>query len=237
MQSSEKDNEAQPKLTIYQSETSTQDSANKTQSEGNPEALSTSTQNDEGHQSPDTVIKVQQVSQQAPKKHSVTDYKILSQLGSGAYGEVFLVEHKESKQKFALKRINKNFMSRVNPSHRTEADAGCRFDQQPPATIFFVASSNFLGRQRIPNFCRARNSSPLRLRIDLLSTCHVPRQELPLLFAKTLQKWGFVHSTNPLQQVFYPRNSVLHQATGGDPFASQRPGSNPQGHQAAKSDA
>jgi len=76
--------------------------------------LSDGTKSCQEQQDTQAVIKVQQVSKPPVKKHSITDYKILSLLGSGAYGEVYLVEHKETLQKFALKRINKNFMSRVS---------------------------------------------------------------------------------------------------------------------------
>jgi serine/threonine protein kinase len=45
----------------------------------------------------------------------IKDFKIVSSLGRGAYGEVFLVKHKENNKNFALKRINKMFMKRVKP--------------------------------------------------------------------------------------------------------------------------
>lgn len=36
------------------------------------------------------------------------DYEILKLISNGAYGSVYLVKHKLSRQRFALKRINKN---------------------------------------------------------------------------------------------------------------------------------
>ena len=36
------------------------------------------------------------------------DYEILKLISNGAYGSVYLVKHKQSRQRFALKKINKN---------------------------------------------------------------------------------------------------------------------------------
>lgn len=36
------------------------------------------------------------------------DYEILKLISNGAYGSVYLVKHKQTRQRFALKKINKN---------------------------------------------------------------------------------------------------------------------------------
>ncbi|XP_031747229.1 serine/threonine-protein kinase N2 [Xenopus tropicalis] len=43
-----------------------------------------------------------------PSKSRTEDYNILSVLGEGSFGQVFLAEHKHSKKKFAIKAIPKN---------------------------------------------------------------------------------------------------------------------------------
>ncbi|XP_031747233.1 serine/threonine-protein kinase N2-like [Xenopus tropicalis] len=43
-----------------------------------------------------------------PSKSRSEDYNILSVLGEGSFGQVFLAEHKHSKKKFAIKAITKN---------------------------------------------------------------------------------------------------------------------------------
>jgi serine/threonine protein kinase len=40
-----------------------------------------------------------------PNEH---DYEILKLISNGAYGSVYLVKHKQTRQRFALKKINKN---------------------------------------------------------------------------------------------------------------------------------
>lgn len=51
------------------------------------------------------------------KKTSLQDYKIIRVLGEGAFGEVFLVRHKENQQIYALKSIDKQFLVKQKKEH------------------------------------------------------------------------------------------------------------------------
>ena len=42
------------------------------------------------------------------KKVDISDFNVLKLIGKGAYGKVFLVEHKETNIFYAMKQINKN---------------------------------------------------------------------------------------------------------------------------------
>ena len=41
-------------------------------------------------------------------------FNVLSELGEGSFGDVHLVENKQTKEKFALKSLNKDFMIKMN---------------------------------------------------------------------------------------------------------------------------
>lgn len=59
------------------------------------------------------------------------DYTIITRLGEGAYGEVLLVQKKETGERFALKKINQHFIQKVRVNYY------------------------FKAMQSSPNFCRA----------------------------------------------------------------------------------
>ena len=42
------------------------------------------------------------------KSFGEQDYEIIKLISNGAYGSVYLVKHKQTRQRFALKKINKN---------------------------------------------------------------------------------------------------------------------------------
>ena len=56
-------------------------------------------------------------SQNAKKKTSLSDYKIIKAIGEGAFGEVYLVKHATTNKTFALKSIDKNFLSKQKKEH------------------------------------------------------------------------------------------------------------------------
>jgi len=56
-------------------------------------------------------------SQNAKKKTSLSDYKIIKAIGEGAFGEVYLVKHTTTNKTFALKSIDKNFLSKQKKEH------------------------------------------------------------------------------------------------------------------------
>ena len=41
-------------------------------------------------------------------------FNTLSELGEGSFGDVHLVENKQTKERFALKSLNKDFMIKMN---------------------------------------------------------------------------------------------------------------------------
>ena len=48
----------------------------------------------------------------------ITDFEILKELGSGSFGNVYLVKHKETKAEYAIKAIDKrNSTNRVHSLH------------------------------------------------------------------------------------------------------------------------
>jgi len=59
-----------------------------------------------------TPIKNSQPHQESFEKNSggpnENDYEVVKLISNGAYGSVYLVKHKQSRQRFALKKINKN---------------------------------------------------------------------------------------------------------------------------------
>jgi serine/threonine protein kinase len=56
-------------------------------------------------------------SQSAKKRKALTDYKIIKAVGEGAFGEVYLVKHNTTNKTFALKSIDKNFLSKQKKEH------------------------------------------------------------------------------------------------------------------------
>jgi serine/threonine protein kinase len=56
-------------------------------------------------------------SQSAKKRTALTDYKIIKAVGEGAFGEVYLVKHITTNKTFALKSIDKNFLSKQKKEH------------------------------------------------------------------------------------------------------------------------
>lgn len=55
--------------------------------------------------------------QQLKKKSSLSDYKIIKTLGEGAFGKVYLAKHNTSDKTFALKSIDKAFLSKQRKEH------------------------------------------------------------------------------------------------------------------------
>lgn len=56
-------------------------------------------------QQPNTIIKPPLLIQQIPNEQ---DFDIIKLISNGAYGAVYLVKHKQTRQRFAMKKINKN---------------------------------------------------------------------------------------------------------------------------------
>lgn len=55
-----------------------------------------------------TPIKGSQITSKTNVGPNEHDYEILKLISNGAYGSVYLVKHKQTRQRFALKKINKN---------------------------------------------------------------------------------------------------------------------------------
>lgn len=61
--------------------------------------------------SPNTSLNTSLDRNEAPDKQvgpNENDYEIIKLISNGAYGSVYLVKHKQTRQRFALKKINKN---------------------------------------------------------------------------------------------------------------------------------
>ncbi len=56
-------------------------------------------------------------SQSLKRKSSLSDYKIMKSIGEGAFGEVYLVKHVTNNKLFALKCIDKTFISKQKKEH------------------------------------------------------------------------------------------------------------------------
>jgi serine/threonine protein kinase len=54
---------------------------------------------------------------QSQKKSQLTDYKVIKNIGEGAFGEVFLVKHVPTEKTFALKSIDKIFLAKQKKEH------------------------------------------------------------------------------------------------------------------------
>lgn len=70
-----------------------------------PKKQSSNNNNNSLSQDPPTSDQSSLEKQPAPNEN---DYEILKLISNGAYGSVYLVKHKQTKQRFALKKINKN---------------------------------------------------------------------------------------------------------------------------------
>lgn len=51
------------------------------------------------------------------KKHTVDDFNILTVLGKGLYGKVFLVREIETQSIYAMKVLKKSIIERKNKAH------------------------------------------------------------------------------------------------------------------------
>jgi serine/threonine protein kinase len=56
----------------------------------------------------------QAVDENKIKRISIDDFVEMGELGKGGFGKVLLVQHKQSKNAFALKKINKSLLKKIN---------------------------------------------------------------------------------------------------------------------------
>lgn len=54
-----------------------------------------------------SVLKISEFQFQEPEKVSFSDFDFINQLGSGAFGQVYLTKHRKSQQIYAMKVLNK----------------------------------------------------------------------------------------------------------------------------------
>jgi len=80
-----------------------------------PGILSTSSDNSYHIQGLDVDTKTTQaVDENKLRRISIDDFLEMGELGKGGFGKVLLVQHKQSKNAFALKKINKSLLKKIN---------------------------------------------------------------------------------------------------------------------------
>lgn len=89
-------------------------------------------------------------SQQIVKDISIDDFELLKVLGQGAFGKVFLAQHKETGKIYAMKVLKKNNIIAMNQLEHTKTEkmilqhvnhpfiVGLEFAFQTPAKLYFV---------------------------------------------------------------------------------------------------
>ena len=78
---------------------------------------------------------------------NITDFQIIKELGSGSYGQVYLVYHKITKIKYALKAIDKNDKSNIKEKHYFYREIEIMYKIQHPNVV------KLYGHFEDNNFC------------------------------------------------------------------------------------
>lgn len=74
------------------------------------------------------------------KKSTLSDYKILRGIGEGAFGDVYLVQHLESGNTFAMKSIDKAFLFKQKKEHHVYQEKLILKNLKSPLVVRLIAT-------------------------------------------------------------------------------------------------
>lgn len=76
------------------------------------------------------------------KSFGEQDYEIIKLISNGAYGSVYLVKHKQTRQRFALKKINKNNLMLRNQVEQVFIERDILSFTDNPFVVRYVCCQN-----------------------------------------------------------------------------------------------
>ena len=78
------------------------------------------------------------------KSFGEQDYEIIKLISNGAYGSVYLVKHKQTRQRFALKKINKNNLMLRNQVEQVFIERDILSFTDNPFVVRYVYNSKII---------------------------------------------------------------------------------------------
>ena len=139
-------------------------------------------------------------------------HKMISKIGKGAFGDVALVEHKETKQKRALKIINlgKNMTKEQESLFLTEIDVLKKLDHPNIIKIlsYFRTKNRFY---LLTEYC-----SGGELFDKIIEMNHFSEVEAALIIKQLLSAVQFIHSHGIIHRDLKPENILLDTSTKGE---------------------
>jgi microtubule-associated serine/threonine kinase len=144
-------------------------------------------------------------STEKPNVPNENDYEIIKLISNGAYGSVYLVKHKQSRQRFALKKINKNNLMLRNQVEQVFVERDILSFTDNPFVVTMYAS--FETRKHlclVMEYVEGGDCASL-----LKNTGPLPSDMAKLYFAEMVLAVEYLHSYGIVHRDLKPDNMLI----------------------------